>query len=634
VVWLALLMTLGVIFSIATAAKMNAPSGIERARNALGQNRLKEAEKRFRVLTISLRSGRQQEQAYYGWGQALEQLDKLDEAVGVYDKYLYDYERTGRGTGKIVDRIRGRRDSLVRELQMRQEISVNSAPVSKGRLAKREPQIIIRGATDIEPKIQVRQRPTSAEILDVFGSESALEAASDDQVEPIRADHRPEQAERLFDKYLLADKLGEGGFGEVYQAYLPVAIKIAKNPDFVDKLKRLSTLQSKVNSPRVVAPMEVNLEHDPPFVVMEHVDGPNMRQLLRAYDGLTTVNALKIMHEVSLGLQDAHRVGVLHLDLKPENVLLSVDGEVKLTDFELGCDQSESARLRMSQSLASIDTDSLKGTVAYMSPEQRVGKSLDQRSDIYTAGVMLFEALTGELPQPGDKPSDFVENLPPRIDRIFDKCFVRYERRYRNAGELVRDLEQALNIATERPNLKALIRDIRLANRMGKEQESLEAVEAPATLKRSPAQLTQKEALKVSVKGEGGKEYIQPTSFQQRYSTGEAAPDPQAMTIEAPAEYPKEAQPGAATIEIPADAVKFEAPLRPSLDSVIAARAKEARQRQAPPRLPIDQAIEARLQERLQEAKDSLESATDGHGAPVKRSPQSKERPDRALEAS
>lgn len=620
--WLAFIMIFGVIFSIATAIKMNAPSGIEKAREALEQGRLREAEKRFRVLARTLRYGRQHEQAYYGWAQALEQLDRVSEAIDVYDKYLYNYERTGRGTRRILERIRSRRDLLLRETQAAPSIPQN---VQKGVLVKREPQIKVRESGEEAPRIQVREKPSKNEMQDIFGSESSVSAV-EETVEPIYTEHRPENSNQLLDKYLLSEKLGEGGFGEVYQAYLPVAIKIAKNPELVENLKRLGVLQSKVKSPHIVAPLDVNLEHDPPYVVMEHVDGHNLRHVLNAHDGLAPADAIQITTDIAKGLHAAHEAGVLHLDLKPENVLLSADGEIKVTDFELGRDQSEAARLRMSHSLASVNDDSVQGTVAYMSPEQRVGKDLDERSDIYTAGVMLFEALTGELPQPGDKPSDFVANLPASIDRIFERCYVRYERRYQSMSELVKDLEVAQTILPDKPNLKALLRDLRVSEgfKERNKKEAAPAITAPPAPVLEPPKGPIKAKLKaeasaplntkISVKGEGGKEYLQPSSFKERYSAAPEIPvDPKGETIEVGGEEPASE---ALTEAIP---VK-----RQSLDSLIAARARDAKEREEnSPK--VEQPARPSISEAMRR-----EAAKQQGEAP----PNTNERPGQALEAS
>jgi serine/threonine protein kinase len=651
VVWLALLMVAGVALSITTAVKMASPSKISKARSALEQGRLPEAEKMFRALSRPRHWGRQHEQACYGLGQALEQRGQVDQAIEVYDKYLYRYERTGRGTKRIIERIRSRRDALVRELNARTIRITNNYAASHGKLIKRQPLIKVReSGHGVEgPKCQVRAKPSNDELLDIFGSESPI-AVADETLEPIRTDHHPEKSDQVLDRYLLGEKLGEGGFGEVYQGYLPVAIKIAKNPALIDNLKRLGVLQSKVNSARIVAPIEVNLENDPPFVVMEHIDGPDMRNILSAYDGLAPADALHLMHEIALGLSDAHKVGVLHLDLKPENVLVSADGEVKLTDFELGRDQSEGAKFRMSQSLASIDGKNVQGTVAYMSPEQRVGKKLDARSDIYTAGIMLFEALTGELPQPGDKPSQFVANLPASIDQIFERCFVRYERRYQSSSQLAQDLQQALSVLAERPNLKKLVRDSRLADRAALENAPASAKNPENSIvERRPVQLPpqilagpkedSKESPKISVKGEGGKEYLRTTSFQERYSPSPPIADPKAETLAVPVEAPGVTpQPTDLTVEIPPKASSPEtlenpeAPKRQSLDSLIASRAKNAKAQEVAPRVPINKAIEIHALERLENVKATVEEI-EQLSEDLQFDGETKERPDRTLEA-
>src|SRR5581483_1708540 len=243
--------------------------------------------------------------------------------------------------------------------------------------------------------------------------------------------------------YVLAEKLGEGGFGEVYRALRPVAIKLARDPSVVEHLRRFGTIQSRVHSDRVVKPLEVNLEADPPYVVMELVDGCTLRDLLETKE-VKDVEALTILREVALGLRDAHEAGILHLDMKPENVLVDETGKVKITDFELGNMNEEAAQAKLSRSLATQESDGkIAGTIAYMSPEQRDGKVPDARSDVYTFGIMLFEALTGQRPQPGDKISDFRKDLAhvSELDRIFERCFTRLERRYATARELSKDLE-------------------------------------------------------------------------------------------------------------------------------------------------------------------------------------------------
>jgi serine/threonine protein kinase len=138
------------------------------------------------------------------------------------------------------------------------------------------------------------------------------------------------------------------------------------------------------------------------------------------------------MLQIARGLKDAHNQGVCHLDLKPSNVLISYRGEVKLTDFEF----SRSLSGELSLSLAT--QDGIAGTLPYMSPEQRRGQKADAKSDIYTFGVMLFEALVGELPQPGDTPVDFTGDKT--FDHIFAKSFARPRKRFYSGRYLLDEL--------------------------------------------------------------------------------------------------------------------------------------------------------------------------------------------------
>ena len=116
--------------------------------------------------------------------------------------------------------------------------------------------------------------------------------------------------------------------------------------------------------------------------------------------------------------------------------------------------------LRLSLSFRSGELEKMGGTLAYMSPEQRAGKVPDVRSDVYTFGVLLFEALTGTLPEPGDRPSDFVPDLPAEVDQLFERCFARLERRYADGRELVKELERALERVPGRLDLAQAVADI------------------------------------------------------------------------------------------------------------------------------------------------------------------------------
>jgi serine/threonine protein kinase len=288
----------------------------------------------------------------------------------------------------------------------------------------------------------------------------------------VRADLAHLDVGQRLGNYVLAEKLGEGGFGEVYRALLPVAIKIARTADDVDRLQRFATLQKSVGTERIVQPLELVLDADPPYVVMELVEGATLRDLF-ARGPMASSSALPLLIEVARGLADAHRAGVAHLDLKPENVLVDRAGAVKLTDFDLAV-PTEGLDLSLN-----FTQHGPAGTLAYMSPEQRAGSVSDARSDVYTFGVCLFEALTGTLPQPGDVPSDFVEDLAPGIDELFQRCFARQERRFVDASELVAALEPLLAALPERDRVADLVATLPPPLPLSPEQAPVEAASPP-----------------------------------------------------------------------------------------------------------------------------------------------------------
>lgn len=478
--------------------------GVTAARTLLEQGNTEAAERRFRILARTLDFGREHEEACIGWAIALEQLDKLPDALQIYERYLALYERSGRGTPSLVKRATNRTRQLRNELERAPEVvhtvspdPANDRATPRGRLvngaslASPDARIRVRDTSDLDsPRITLRPRePTQLQSSD-FSSTQSQEPVSS----PWR-ELRPELAERRVGRYVLGEKLGEGGFGEVITAYLPVAIKFAKSPEAVSYLERLARLQGKVKSPRIVAPIELDLEASPPYMVMEFVDGPTVQELLRFHERLPVPEACRLIYEIALGLRDAHNAGVLHLDLKPANVLIEASGQIKITDFELGADQSAEARARLAQSLISVADESLKGTVAYMSPEQREGKSLDSRSDIYTLGVMLFELLTGELPQPGDRPSEFVPDLPARVDSVFQKCFARYERRYANIEDFITELGLAADGLLKHADLASFVSRVPAPVRttepnrldVGPEPDTVSSTERSADRPDSPA---------------------------------------------------------------------------------------------------------------------------------------------------
>lgn len=243
--------------------------------------------------------------------------------------------------------------------------------------------------------------------------------------------------------YRLIERLGGGGFGEVWKAHhkdspdVVVALKIATRPELSRTLKREGVLQFKLRHPGIVMVHHFDLDATPPFLVMEWVPGSDLRAVLRRERRLEPEEAVRILRALLDALAFAHAQGVVHGDLKPENVLVDPDGRVKLTDFGLGKVMAEA---QASLALSMRSAAETGGTLAYMSKEQREGGVVDDSSDIYSLGILCFEMLTGERPDFGDLPSKLVPGLSPLLDDVFRRCVVRREERYSSVTEIEADL--------------------------------------------------------------------------------------------------------------------------------------------------------------------------------------------------
>ncbi|MCU0722396.1 MAG: serine/threonine protein kinase [Planctomycetes bacterium] len=259
---------------------------------------------------------------------------------------------------------------------------------------------------------------------------------------------RPPRAGDRVSEYVLDERLGSGGYGEVWKAFhahLPdvvVAVKIPTDPGWIDQLKREGALLHRLGGPHVVEVRGLDPSADPPYLVMEYVDGKSLRQLLSERRRLPPADALAVFRQALLALDGAHRAGVVHRDVKPENILLTASGDVKLSDFGLGrcVDASGSALL---QSVAGgASAQAVAGTLRYMSPEQRAGEAVDARTDLYSLGLVLFEMLVGDTPQGAELPRDVDPGLPPWTDRVVSRCYSRLEKRYASAAEALAELDR------------------------------------------------------------------------------------------------------------------------------------------------------------------------------------------------
>ncbi|WP_106275967.1 Stk1 family PASTA domain-containing Ser/Thr kinase [Geodermatophilus tzadiensis] len=261
-------------------------------------------------------------------------------------------------------------------------------------------------------------------------------------------------------RYRLEERLARGGMSTVYAAtdlrlHRTVAVKVmaehlAHDPTFVSRFTREARAAAMLSHPNVVSVSDQGSDQGLVFLVMELVRGRTLRDLLQARGRLTVAEAFAVLEPVLAGLTAAHRAGIVHRDVKPENVLIGHDGTVKVADFGL-------ARALTGTGQTSHTGGVLIGTVAYLSPEQLERGRADARSDVYAAGLVLFEMLTGHPPYGGDTPlavayqhvhhdvpvpSEEVPGVPWQVDELVTRT-TRREPAVRplDAGAFLADLE-------------------------------------------------------------------------------------------------------------------------------------------------------------------------------------------------
>ena len=259
-------------------------------------------------------------------------------------------------------------------------------------------------------------------------------------------------------RYRIVRRLGEGGMGEVYLAHdgeldRDVALKLihtdlAESPAIMERFKREIQLSSRITHKNVLRVYDLGEAQGVKFLTMQYVEGEDLASLMRREGPLPTNRIVDIFRQMCHGLVAAHEQGVIHRDLKPQNIMIEKSGRVSVTDFGLA---------KTFQQTTLTDAGKIVGTPHYMSPEQVRGLPIDQRSDIFALGIILYEMLTGTVPFGGSSAyeimiarvnsrprpaTEFNPNIPPYLLRIVERCLeTDTNLRYGSAEEILRDLD-------------------------------------------------------------------------------------------------------------------------------------------------------------------------------------------------
>mgnify|MGYP000717148894 CR=1 FL=1 len=261
-------------------------------------------------------------------------------------------------------------------------------------------------------------------------------------------------------RYEILGRIGSGGMADVYKGKDHklnrfVAIKVLKSTyrsdeTFIKKFLSEAQAAAGLMHPNVVNVYDVGQDRGLYYMVMELVEGITLKDYIQKKGKLSAKETISISIQMVTGIQAAHNCHIIHRDIKPQNIIISKDGKVKVTDFGI-------AKVA---STATINTSASMGSVHYISPEQARGGYSDERSDIYSLGITLFEMLTGTVPFDGDTavsvavqhiqdtipaPSQLVEGIPVSVDKIVLKCTQKKtDRRYQSAYDLIVDLKKSL----------------------------------------------------------------------------------------------------------------------------------------------------------------------------------------------
>ncbi|MDR3294514.1 MAG: protein kinase, partial [Clostridiales Family XIII bacterium] len=283
----------------------------------------------------------------------------------------------------------------------------------------------------------------------------------------------------LAGRYEIMEKIGDGGMAVVYKGRDRllnrfVAIKVlrpeyTKDSSFVENFKKESQAAARLNHPSIVNVYDVGKESNVHYIVMELVEGKTLSEIIREDGPMDYKRAIGIAKQIASALSMAHKNNIIHRDVKPHNVLIMPDGSAKITDFGI-------AKAITDATLVGKGEEMIMGSVHYFSPEQARGGYVDEKSDIYSLGIVLYEMLTGKVPfdaenpvtvavmHMNDKPtppSQLVSGIPPGLEQIIMKATEKYQiNRFKTADDMCEALDN-VNLVTgiiENPVVAELLR--------------------------------------------------------------------------------------------------------------------------------------------------------------------------------
>lgn len=259
------------------------------------------------------------------------------------------------------------------------------------------------------------------------------------------------------ERYEVLERIGAGGMAIVYKAKdlllnRVVTIKVLReqfvtDEDFIRRFRREAQSAASLSHPNIVSIYDVGKDGDTEYIVMEYVEGRNLKEIIRDYAPLSTEQSINLARQITGAIKNAHENHIIHRDIKPHNILVTGDGHAKVTDFGIA---------RAVSSATVTHTGDIVGSVHYLSPEQAKGIQSNEQSDIYSLGIVLYELLTGKVPYDGETPIAIAlkhlqqepilpSKLNPRIGKELEGVIMRAiskspEQRYPTAKDLLEDL--------------------------------------------------------------------------------------------------------------------------------------------------------------------------------------------------